>query len=373
MIKLKDCGVSSRVVMRLGNPSSVHSSVHDYLLSSHSSKIQDTIDRLKDTMLVACTVLAATKHPIVRLFQPSWSIIDEAGQISLPSVIGGLLHCHKFVLVGDDYQLPPLVISKEGEKLGMGKSLFKLLSEKHPHAVCPLVEQFRMNAEIMSLCNELVYENRMKCGNEVVATSKLVTSQPHLPGKIWLRRCLESETCVVFLNTDVKIRSLHLPKSDSSTLKPSNDEATSPDSFIPSISVVNQIEIDAIQCITLSMQQSGYDISNNMGIISPYSAQVKAIRECLKNNNEGNNVIYEVSTVDKFQGRDKDTIIFSTVRHCCDTNIGNLLRDWHRINVAITRAKKKLIVLGSKEVMQKIPILNGFIDIVQRNGWIEDL
>jgi len=85
---------------------------------------------------------------------------------------------------------------------------------------------------------------------------------------------------------------------------------------------------------------------------------------------------FDVSTVDKFQGRDKDCVILSTVRSAREgeaMNVGDLLRDWRRINVAVTRARKKLIIVGSLDMLQYVPVLRALRDLVQERGWVVDL
>ena len=109
------------------------------------------------------------------------------------------------MLVGDHYQLPPLVVDSEARDKGMGVSLFKRLSSAHPQAVVQLEHQYRMNAEIMDLSNSLVYGSRLKCGMHGVATSRLA-----LPGYIelastlplWIQHVVDPALPVVFVDTD---------------------------------------------------------------------------------------------------------------------------------------------------------------------------
>lgn len=98
-----------------------------------------------------------------------YCIVDEASQITLPTCLGPLRFAEKFVLVGDHYQLPPLVRSRDAKKAGFDVSLFRLLSEKHIDCVVDLTEQYRMNEDIMHLSNQLTYEGKLVCGSEEVA------------------------------------------------------------------------------------------------------------------------------------------------------------------------------------------------------------
>lgn len=98
-----------------------------------------------------------------------YCIIDEASQITLPTCLGPLRFADKFILVGDHYQLSPLVRCRAAKKAGLEVSLFRLLSEEHKDYVIDLTHQYRMNEDIMHLSNTLIYDGRLVCGSEEVA------------------------------------------------------------------------------------------------------------------------------------------------------------------------------------------------------------
>jgi DNA replication ATP-dependent helicase Dna2 len=98
-----------------------------------------------------------------------YCIVDEASQITLPTCLGPLRFADKFILVGDHYQLSPLVRCRTAKKAGLEVSLFRLLSEKHKDYVVDLTHQYRMNEDIMHLSNTLIYGGRLVCGSEEVA------------------------------------------------------------------------------------------------------------------------------------------------------------------------------------------------------------
>lgn len=100
--------------------------------------------------------------------------MDEASQITQPVCLGPLRFADVFVLVGDHYQLPPLIKNEEAREGGMEVSLFKRLSEAHPQAVVTLEYQYRMNKDIMLLSNALVYNYRLRCGTPDVAEVNLM-------------------------------------------------------------------------------------------------------------------------------------------------------------------------------------------------------
>lgn len=127
-------------------------------------------------------------------------IVDEASQLSLPACLGPLYYGAVFVLVGDHYQLPPLVVSQEARDKGLDVSLFKLLSEAHPNAVCSLEYQYRMNEDIMTLSNLTVYGGRLKCGTEAQRLQSLELPAPymrpnliHSASKDWIVYLLEPQ------------------------------------------------------------------------------------------------------------------------------------------------------------------------------------
>jgi DNA replication ATP-dependent helicase Dna2 len=124
-----------------------------------------------------------------------YCIVDEASQIPLPTCLSPLRFAHKFILVGDHKQLPPLVRSRLARKKGYDVSLFKLLADAHEEDVAHLRLQYRMNEEIMSLSNRLVYEGRLKCGNREVAERKLRIAEKGLDKveEEWLRVCADPE------------------------------------------------------------------------------------------------------------------------------------------------------------------------------------
>ena len=148
------------------------------------------------------------------LFSPLFSrrkfdycIVDEASQITLPTCLGPLRFAEKFVLVGDHFQLPPLVSrfraslcltltivqvrNRTAKQHGLEVSLFRLLSDAHPHAVVDLNEQYRMNSDIMLLSNRLIYGDRLRCGSDAVARRSL-----KIPDHSYLRRMhANSSTC----------------------------------------------------------------------------------------------------------------------------------------------------------------------------------
>lgn len=177
--------------LRLGRRSSVHPLIHPYLFNVDGSVKNVTAIRgvfslrhfcppilanphthaaeLEKHKIFATTCLG-TNHALLanRIFD--FAIVDEASQVTQPICLGPLRLANTFVLVGDHQQLPPLVRSMDARKAGMEESLFQRLHQRHPQASVNLTYQYRMNQDIMSLSNKLVYNGLLRCGSPIVAS-----------------------------------------------------------------------------------------------------------------------------------------------------------------------------------------------------------
>ncbi|EPS58507.1 hypothetical protein M569_16307, partial [Genlisea aurea] len=334
LIKLKVQGID---FVRIGRFEAVHEEIREKCLSGTEMTSTKSIkERLDSVKIVAVTCLGITS-PLLSSKSFDVCIMDEAGQITMPVSLGPLMMASKFVLVGDHYQLPPLVQSPEAKESGMSVSLFSRLSESHPHAIAALHVQYRMCEDIMQLSNALIYGNRLRCGSPEVANAKLEyrNSTSILPG--WLVEVLNPDLPVIFINTDL------LPAYERNVQKAIN----------------NPTEASIIAEVTKSLLLRGIE-EKDIGIITPYNSQANLIRESVP-------ATVETHTIDKYQGRDKDCILLSFVR-CGEKNVRNnasLLGDWHRINVALTRAKKKVIMVGSCRSLSRVPLLKLMIEKVE--------
>ncbi|KAM0752276.1 Dna2-domain-containing protein, partial [Meredithblackwellia eburnea MCA 4105] len=237
------------------------------------------------------------------------------------------------------------------EDNGLDVSLFKRLSDAHPEAIVYLSQQYRMNEDIMLLSNKLVYEDRLRAGSEEVAKQSLVL--PHVTGHsnncrsedCWIGDLLDPLRRVVFVDTD---------------RLPANERNVGP-------LIDNELEASLVTQFTTSLIDCGLDPSE-IGIITPYRQQTKLLARNLVDHPG-----VEILTADKSQGRDKQCIVMSMTRANPDGSVGDLLKDWRRINVCLTRAKSKLVVFGSRSTLNHAEILRRFFEIVQERGWIYSL
>ncbi|XP_043718430.1 DNA replication ATP-dependent helicase/nuclease JHS1 isoform X4 [Telopea speciosissima] len=339
LIKLKAQGID---FVRIGRYEAVHEEVRGHCFSATGTcSVEEIKLRLDQVNIVAVTCLGIT-HPLLANRRFDVCIMDEAGQITLPVSLGPLMFASVFVLVGDHYQLPPLVQSTEARENGMGISLFCRLSEAHPQAISALQCQYRMNAGIMELSNALIYGNRLRCGSPKIANAKLqfLCAKPSIP---WLKEVLDPNKPVIFINTDM------LPALEAKDQKTVN----------------NPKEAYIVAEITDELVNKGI-AEEDIGIITPYNSQANLIRRVVCATS------VEIHTIDKYQGRDKDCILVSFVRSSDNPRAckSSLLGDWQRINVSLTRAKKKLIMVGSCKTVSNVPLLKLLIEKVDEQSGI---
>ncbi|CVK97331.1 related to DNA helicase [Fusarium proliferatum] len=362
-------------ILRLGAPAKVHPDVQDFaILAGHPMKSFDEIKNAwHGTPIVAMTCLGIN-HSVFHERSFDYCIVDEASQITLPICAGPIRMARTFVLVGDHNQLPPVVKNEEAREGGLDVSLFKLLSDTHPESVVNLEHQYRMCEDIMTLSNTLIYNGRLRCGTEQLRRRKLevprmeALMQRHYdastinaatprsfcaapgPNRCWLYDLLDSETRVRFINTD--------------TIQPPvREEAQGK-------RIVNSAEVRIVSQLVDSLLTVGIPASE-IGVMTHYRAQLFMLKDKLKMFSG-----VEMHTTDRFQGRDKEVIVLSLVRSNEACNIGDLLKDWRRINVAFTRAKTKLLVVGSKSTLKgsgSDSMLSRFISLMEDRNWIYEM
>lgn len=359
-------------VFRLGAVAKVHPEVQEFAdLGGRPMKTVEELKRAYGQQVVATTCLGIN-HPIFtqRIFD--YCIVDEASQITLPVCLGPIRMARTFILVGDHYQLPPLVQNKEAQEGGLDISLFKMLSDNHPSSVVNLEHQYRMCEDIMTLSNTLIYDGRLKCGTPAVAERSVTVSNmealrqhhhnlssmlsaPH-PGRIcqsplrgvcWLRDLLDPSVKACFINTD--------------PLWPASREAET------GSRITNPFEATLCQQLVESLITIGVS-QTEVGVITLYRSQLALIKHSLRHRPG-----VEMHTADKFQGRDKEVVVLSLVRNNESGNVGELLKDWRRVNVALTRARTKLLVLGSKKTLEGNDLLKDFVSLMGQKGWRYDL
>jgi len=272
---------------------------------------------IRDDILDRCQVLCCTcigsGHDLLDGRRFSRVLIDEATQATEPASLVPLVRgSRQIVLIGDHKQLPPTVISRRAEDGGLSRSLFERLIDMGIEPKL-LTTQYRMHPSISEFPNTHFYQGLLEDG---VSPDQ----RPAPMGMLWP----DWESPMAFVPVD-------------------GDELLSPDGA----SKENPAEASWAVKILIGLVEGGEVDLSDIGIVTPYAGQVRAIRDMIPESLQS----VEVRTVDGYQGREKDVIIFSCVRSNKDGNVG-FLSDPRRLNVALTRSRRGLVVVGDPETLR---------------------
>ncbi len=259
--------------------------------------------------------------------------IDEACQCTLPGVWQAILRADRLVLAGDHYQLPPTVLSDEAAKAGMRDSLMQRLIEQHGETIFRrLTVQYRMHESIMRFSSEMFYEGSL-VADAAVKSHRLCD----LPDVV---ETDQTTNPVDFIDTAGAQYDEQVEADGESKLNPK--EA---DLIVRLVGELIEAEVEPGQ----------------IAIIAPYAAQVRCLRQRLDIRD------LEIDTVDGFQGREKEVVLLTMVRSNERGEIG-FLADTRRTNVAITRARRKLIVVGDSATLGKHKFYAAMLDYFESIG-----
>ncbi len=264
-------------------------------------------------------------------------VIDEATQATEPSCLIPLVHANKLVMAGDHKQLPPTILNQEAKDKGLEKTLFERMLDIYGHGIKKMLRtQYRMNSTIMDFPCQKFYDCQLEAA-EGVADHKLSLRVESLDSQ-WREVC-DPHKPVVFVDTE----GMHEERTaKGSTSKHNPGEA----SIVQN--VVNKL-------VDLNVTP------HTIGVISPYDDQIDLLLKKIKH--EG----LEIKTVDGFQGREKDVILLSLVRSNHWGVIG-FLEDERRLNVSITRPRKKLVIVGDSKTLSANRTYRDMIDYISTRG-----
>uniref|UniRef100_A0A336LBW7 CSON007841 protein n=2 Tax=Culicoides sonorensis TaxID=179676 RepID=A0A336LBW7_CULSO len=308
--------------------------------------------------LLSDRIFGATSYGVVhplfsrRVFDVC--IVDEATQMTQPLILRCLLNAKTFILVGDPHQLPPVIKSHQAKALGGDESLFCQLAKQNKHAELKI--QYRMNQRINDLVNAFSYHGKLLWGcvrPSIYFDTSLIQYE-------WETRIFSSslENSVIFLDTGnsyEKNIELHENKMFSEYIRSSKN-----DNIYSSKSYLNLVETALVVHIVSKLIRNKIDLQD-IGVIATYRSQADCIKNIMKSCHQYREL--EVNTVDQFQGRDKEVIIYSCTKtkrlnssSDCKTKSNEILDDHRRVTVAITRAKNKLIIIGdSRSIVENAP------------------
>ena len=284
-------------------------------------------DRILRTCSVVCATLAGSADQHLDGLAFDWAIIDEASQAMQPAAWIAFKRAPRIVLAGDPHQLPPIVKSDEAQARGLGVSILeRVMTRPNAESIHMLTHQYRMETAIMKLASDAFYGGQLQNG---VA-----------------ERTASSDVPVMFIDTSGCGYEEVREESGGSTQNP--EEA--------------RFAVDRVQDVL--REHPGF----SCGVIAPYRAQVDALNRCLAEVLDADQLKrVDCSTVDAFQGQERDAIVISLTRCNADGDIG-FLKEHRRMNVAMTRAKYRLIVIGDGATVAQDAFYAALFEAAEQGG-----
>ncbi len=291
-------------------------------------------DLLSKAQVITATLVGANHYTVSNLKYDT-VIIDEAGQALEPACWIPILKANKVILAGDPFQLPPTIKSNGSSKDGLSNTLLEKAINLHPEAVVLLNEQYRMNNSIMEFSSSKFYHNQLKAHNSVA-------DQLLFPGDLPLQ-FIDTAGC----GFDEKQEGSSINNKDEAALLFIHLEAL----------VANYKSQNPIQTFP------------SIAIISPYKEQIYTLKDLFRNNPDlqAHKVDISINTIDSFQGQERDIVYISMTRSNTEGNIG-FLSDIRRMNVAMTRARKKLVIIGDSSTLSRLSFYSEFIAYAEEIG-----
>lgn len=299
-------------------------------LSSWANQLEDRIlDQLLDGSQVITATLVGASSSILGKRKFRTVVIDEAAQALEPATWIPILRASRVVLTGDPFQLPPTVKSRKAEQQGFSITMLERLLPKVPEARL-LQTQYRMNTEIMGFSNAQFYDNQLQAADSV---------KNH-------RLAVELHPPVLFIDTagcgfEEKVEGKYQSRY--------NDEE-----FF-------------ILCEHLLQLKNAYGDTPfpATAIISPYREQVMRMKQACQEEAWLAELPITVNTIDGFQGQERDLVYISLVRSNAKGEIG-FLKDYRRMNVAMTRARQQLVVIGDSATIGSDPFYQSFLEYCEQ-------
>ena len=319
-----------------GTPSREHRNRLEKLRSRATElEIRIQSDLFNQARVISCTLIGSA-YRILDRRRFSTLFIDEAAQALEPACWAAILKADRVILSGDHQQLPPTIKCPEAAHGGLDHTLMQKVAHAKPQCVTLLTTQYRMNSDIMAFPSRWFYHGQLSAAPQVA--DRLVSPL---------------DTPLTWVDTS----QCSFGEKQSRTLSRSNAEEAR---------LLIHILRDYIEMIgTTRIHDERVDI----GIISPYRAQVRLIRRLLKWQKFFRHLYRQISvnSVDGFQGQERDVIVISMVRDNDQGAIG-FLNDLRRMNVAITRARMKLIIVGNAETLSRHRFYAQLIEHIQQHG-----
>ena len=319
---------------RKGRSENMHQKINALKDRATELEIRINADLFNEARVVACT-LAGSAHRVMTGMKFATLFIDEAAQALEPACWIAIRRADRVILAGDHCQLPPTVKCQEAVRGGLAHTLMQTIVKRKPEAVSLLKIQYRMNEEIMRFSSDWFYGGSLQAAPEVK-----------------YRGILDYDTPMVWINTEGM---------------DCNEEFVG-ESFGRINKAEARLTLEQLQTyITRIGKQRILEERIDFGVISPYKAQVQYLRQSIRRDPffKPFHHLISINTVDGFQGQERDVIVISLVRANEEGQIG-FLNDLRRMNVAITRARMKLIILGDASTLTRHPFYKKLYEYIEK-------
>jgi superfamily I DNA and/or RNA helicase len=332
---------------------------HKLQLRAMELEIKINADLFEQARVVSCTLIGSAYH-IMERRRFSTLFIDEAAQALEPACWAAILKADRVVMGGDHQQLPPTVKSLDAAKGGLATTLMQKVVKLHPRCVTLLTTQYRMNEDIMAFSSRWFYHGRLQAAPEAAHRQVSPLDTP----LTWIDTSLTPDPSPHGEGSEMSGVSTPL-----SPWRGAGGEARTRTGSLTNAQearLVIHVLRDYIEMISPQKIESE---RIDFGIITPYRGQARLLRRLLKMQHYFRKLKRHITvgTVDGFQGQERDVIVISLVRDNAEGSIG-FLRDLRRMNVAMTRARMKLIIVGNAETLSRHRFYHELIDHFRAHG-----
>ncbi len=310
-------------------------------LYEESEELRDKAIRIAlDRADVVCSTNSTSGSSLLEGFRFDVAVIDEATQALEPSCLIPINKADRVVLAGDHKQLPPTILSREAED-ELGRTLFEKIVDRGSDKISETLRtQYRMHEDIMNFSDQSFYDGQLNADKTVKDhTLAEVAGEDFSAEESWVNAALDPAEPVVFIDTSGAASTEEQRAGSYSRENPAEARITG--------EILNEL--------------TSVVGRRNVGVISPYSDQI----DLLRSRHDGKDL--EIKSVDGFQGREKEVILISFVRSNENNRVG-FLRDERRLNVAMTRARRKLVMIGDSSTLVNTDIYSRMLDYVRKNG-----
>jgi superfamily I DNA and/or RNA helicase len=303
-------------------------------LNAWARQLEDRLlDHILDSAQVITSTLVGAANEVLQKRHFRTVLIDEAAQALEPACWIPIIKASRVVLAGDPFQLPPTVKSREAEKQGLNITLIEKCLERLEHTSL-LKVQYRMNELIMGFSNQRFYAGELRAADSV---------RDH-------RLTIDDNHPIVFIDTagcgfDEKLQLAYLSRYN-------------PEEF--------QILREHLYALVNAHRDDASELPD-IAIISPYREQVKYMDTAISEDPDLQEVPITINTIDGFQGQESDVVYISLVRSNGKGEIG-FLKDYRRMNVAMTRARQQLIVIGDSATVGNDPFYLDMLEYFEKHG-----